>query len=396
MGTTETSPTRRSLMISGTYYPPQVGGISHMMASIGEALGPERVSCLTGVSARDLRTAERTGPRVYRRPSAFARSALMQAMGLSAAIAQIMVQERPQAVQIATVGEGYLGLWLRRWLKLPFLVYAHGNEILALAGDGWPKARLALRNADRVVAVSRFTAGLVENAGVPPERIDLVHPGCDVDALQPRPSRPDLRRRLLGARAEDPVILTVGNIVARKGHDMVLRSLPHVIRHVPRVVYLIVGGGPYRPQLEELARMLGVQDHVVFAGQMPDEDLPDLYALSTVFVMASRAQMDRSDVEGFGLVFLEAGACGKPVVGGRSGGIPDAIEEGTSGFLVNPDEPEDIARALVRLLTHPELAARMGAQGRSRVVQRFQWKHVSERIQEIIEGMCRITATPGA
>lgn len=386
--TAESRPASKSLIISGTYFPPQIGGISHMMASIGMALGRERVSCLTGVSTGGRAREESSAPRIYRRPEAFSKSSVVQAMGLIATMTQIMVQDRPRAVQIATVGEGYLGLWLRRWLKLPFLIYAHGNEIHALSGEGWPKPRLALRQADRVIAVSRFTSDLVQNAGVPPERIDLVHPGCDVTTLRPLPPRPDLRHRLLGSRAGDQVILTIANLVARKGHDMVLRSLPHVIRQVPRVVYLIVGDGPYRPELEDLTRSLGIQEHVVFTGQVPDEDIPDIYALSTVFIMPSRAQMELSDVEGFGLVFLEAGACGKPVIGGRSGGIPDAIEDGVTGFLVHPDEPGDVARALVGILTNPDLAARLGQQGRSRVVERFQWKHVADRIQEIIDRMC--------
>lgn len=379
----------KSLLISGTYFPPQVGGISHLMASIGATLGPERVCCLTGVPACGDQARESVGPKVYRRPAAFAKSTPMQAVGLSTAMAQIMVQERPQVVQLATVGEGYMGLWLRRWLNLPFVIYAHGNEILGVMQDSWPKPRLALQQADRVLAVSQFTADLVQKVGVAPDHIEVVHPGCAVDTLRPLSPKPELQQKLLGSRSRDHVILTVGNLVARKGHDMVLRALPHLLQHLSEVTYLIVGDGPYRAQLEALTTTLGLQDHVIFAGQVPDEDLPDIYALSTVFIMPSREQTAVCDVEGFGLVFLEANACGKPVIGGRSGGIPDAIVDGVTGLLVNPNDPEDIAQALARLLNNPDFAIRLGQQGRSRVVHHFNWETVGNRVQTILNSVLR-------
>jgi phosphatidylinositol alpha-1,6-mannosyltransferase len=116
-----------------------------------------------------------------------------------------------------------------------------------------------------------------------------------------------------------------------------------------------------------------------------DEDLPDVYALSDVFVMPSRERLEEKDVEGFGLVFLEANACAKPVIGGRSGGIPDAIVDGITGLLVDPQDPADIADALARLLVDKDLAIRLGRQGRSRVVRDFNWTRVGDRVQGILE-----------
>jgi phosphatidylinositol alpha-1,6-mannosyltransferase len=130
---------------------------------------------------------------------------------------------------------------------------------------------------------------------------------------------------------------------------------------------------------------VGIRDHVIFAGRVSEDALPDIYALSDVFVMPSRDQREVSDVEGFGLVFLEANACGKPVIGGRSGGIPDAIVDGVTGLLVNPDEPEDIAHALVQLLTNRDLTLRLGQQGRLRVARDFNWARVGDRVQRILD-----------
>jgi phosphatidylinositol alpha-1,6-mannosyltransferase len=153
------------------------------------------------------------------------------------------------------------------------------------------------------------------------------------------------------------------------------------------VTYLIVGAGPYRNELESLAAATGVRDNVVFAGMIPHKELPDVYALSDVFVMPSREQLDDCDVEGFGLVFLEASSCGKPVVGGRSGGVPEAVEDGVTGLLVNPHEPEEIAGTLARLLTDSELAKRLGQEGRGRVVRDFDSARVGDRVHQILESV---------
>lgn len=379
----------KSLLISSIYFPPQVGGISSYMSSILSVLGPDRVCCLTGVSENHCSNHGKLGVRVYRRPSAFAKSTYVQALGWGAAVTQIMVRERPQAVQLATVGEGYLGLWLKRWFNIPFVVYAYGNEILGAMQNDWPKPRLALQRADRVLAISHFTADLVQKAGVAPDRIEIVHPGCDVGRFQPLHPRTNLRQKLLGGRYKDKVILTVGNLVARKGHDMVIRALPRLRQTIPNVTYLVVGDGPYSTQLETLAVGIGVRDRVIFAGKVPEEDLPDIYALSDVFVMPSREQLDVCDAEGFGIVFLEANACGKPVVGGRSGGIPDAIMDEVTGLLVNPHDPTDIANALTRLLTDRHFAHRLGQQGRLRAVRDFNWEKVCGQVQAILESTVR-------
>ena len=379
----------KSLLISSLYFPPRVGGISHLMGEITSALGPDRVCCLTSQLANEAAVHESFGSTVYRRPAVFAAKAkCLRAAAWGATVAEVMVRERPQIVQLATVGEGPLGLWLRQWLKLPFVVYAHGKEILNSVQGNRRKSQLALQQADRVLAVSHFTANLVQQVGIAPERIEVVHPGCDSDRFRPVPPRMDLRQKLLGARCKDRVILTVGALVERKGHDMVIRALPRLRQTIPEVTYLIVGNGPQRHALESLATHMGVRDHVIFAGRAATEDLPDIYALGDVFVMPSR-RLETCSVEGFGLVFLEAGACAKPVVGGRSGGIPDALVDGVTGLLVNPHDPEDIANALARLLADRDLAMRLGQQGRLRVVRDFNWARVGDRVQGILESILR-------
>jgi len=376
----------KSLLISSIYFPPNVGGIAEITAAVASALGPERVCCLTGVAANETGGRNHFRPTVYRRPAAFARNKLLQAGGWGMAISEIMIRHRPSIVQLATAYDAYLGLWLRKWFRLPYVVYAFGNEILDATQSNWGRDRLAVQRADRVLAISRFAATLVEKAGVRPERIDIVNPGCDAQMFRPMAPRMELRQKLLGPRP-GPVVLTVGNLVARKGFDMVIRALPRLRQTVPDVTYLIVGAGPYGDELESLAVATGVRDHVVFAGMIPHKELPDVYALSDVFVMPSREQLWKSDVEGFGLVFLEASSCGKPVVGGRSGGVPEAVEDGATGLLVNPHEPEEIAGTLARLLTDTDLAKRLGQEGRRRVVRDFDSARVGDRVHGILESL---------
>jgi len=320
---------------------------------------------------------------VYRRPAAFSKITAVQAFNLALALSQIMLIERPQVVQLAMAYEGFIGLWLRR-LGLPFVIYAHGNEILdALDASEWQTPLRALRRADCVLANSRFTLDLVHKAGVDPKRAVIVHPGCDVDRFRPLQPDETFRQRMLGPRWKDRILLTIG-LDSRKGHDMVIRALPSLLQTVPDVTYVIVGAGA-QTNLDHLARELKVRDRVIFTGLVSEEDMAAIYALCDLFVMPSREILAQHSVEGFGLVFLEANACGKPVVAGRSGGVTDAVVHGVTGLLVNPDHPEDIANTARILLTNRELARQLGEQGRSRVLNEFTWDSVGRRVQDILD-----------
>jgi phosphatidylinositol alpha-1,6-mannosyltransferase len=167
--------------------------------------------------------------------------------------------------------------------------------------------------------------------------------------------------------------LSVGNLVERKGHDLVLRALPQLKQRWPGLLYVIVGDGPFRPALEALAEQLGVASSVRFAGRVDSAALPAFYRLCDVFVMPSRLRAEHHDVEGFGIVYIEAGACGKPVVGGLSGGTEDAIAEGETGLLVDPGDANALAAALARILEDPGFARTLGENARRRAAAEFTW-----------------------
>jgi phosphatidylinositol alpha-1,6-mannosyltransferase len=279
---------------------------------------------------------------------------------------------------------------LRRLGKIARVtVAAHGRELLL---EPWARVGTAQRGYDRVrrrelaaadcvLAGSRYTADLVCGLGASRERVRVTRYGTDPERFVPRDAAP-LRARLeLGAR---PVLLTIARLVARKGIDTVLAALARVRDSVPDVAYVVAGDGPDRERLEELARHAGVADCVRFTGPVPDDELPLWYSLGDVFVMPSRSEPP--DVEGFGIVYLEAAACERPVVAARAGGVPDAVADGVSGLLVEPADPAGLARALSELLRDPARRAGLGRRARERVLSDFTWDRVAARTLEALEG----------
>jgi phosphatidylinositol alpha-1,6-mannosyltransferase len=261
-------------------------------------------------------------------------------------------------------------------------VAAHGRELLLapwraslLAQQGYDSVRKrALTSADRVLAGSEYTASLARELGVSAERLRVTRYGTDPARFRPLDAT-GLRERLglLGR----PVLVTIARLVERKGIDSVLRALPAVRRAVPGVAYVVVGDGPERERLLATARAGGVEDAVQFVGGVSDEELPLWYSLADVFVMPSRSVPP--DVEGFGIVFLEAGACERPVVAARAGGVPDAVADGISGLLVTPGETDELGEKLILLLLDPQRAAELGRRGRERVLAELNWDSVTER-----------------
>jgi phosphatidylinositol alpha-1,6-mannosyltransferase len=202
------------------------------------------------------------------------------------------------------------------------------------------------------------------------------------------PADGDVVRRKYGLEGT-LVLLTVGRLVTRKGHDLVLRALPAVLSDLPGVRYLIVGTGPQESALRSLAAKQGVERAVTFAGYVEDSELCAHYLAADVIVMPCR-EVD-GDVEGFGIAFMEAAACRRPTVGGRSGGAPEAIADGETGRLVDPEDPEELAGVLTSLLGDPDLRKSMGEAGRRRVLAEFRYETISEGILGAITAADRAT-----
>lgn len=266
-----------------------------------------------------------------------------------------------------------LGVVARRGVRL--CVYVHGLELVEARGT--PEADVlaeVLGAAHVVIANSGRVAELAVASGAASARVHVVAPA--IDPARITPDGGDLRAAW--GVAQRPVILTLGRLVARKGQDVVLRALPAIRRVVPDVAYVIAGRGPDRSRLEALVAELELSGSVVFAGFVSEADLGAAYRSADVYAMVARETGD--DVEGFGITYLEANAAGRPVVGGRSGGVVDAVVHGETGLLVTPEDPAEVADALIGLLTDAAGRRRLGAAGRARVEGPLGRAAMTERI----------------
>jgi phosphatidylinositol alpha-1,6-mannosyltransferase len=259
----------------------------------------------------------------------------------------------------------------------------HGHEAAwaVLPGARQLLARIA-EGCDVLTYLGNYTRSRISAAVN--GRCELVQlpPGVDIETFSPDVDGNQVRER--HGLADRPVIVCVSRLVPRKGQDVLLRALREVRRTVADATLLLVGGGRYRQRLEALARELGVASSVVFTGGVPHEDLPAHYAAGDVFAMPCRTRRGGMDVEGLGIVYLEASACGLPVVAGDSGGAPDAVRDGETGYVVSGRDVHAVADRLVALLTDPGLRAWMGAAGRAWVEQSWRWELMAARLHELL------------
>lgn len=276
-------------------------------------------------------------------------------------------EHRVTPFDLVECGQAFPGalaaLTLNHLTGTPYLIWVHGNDLLGAARYRAVRGLLgaALRRARGIVANSRYTAGLVAGFGVPAGRIRVLEPIVDCESFRPRPPSPALQRRY--GLADGPVLLTVCRLVRRKGVDLVIEALARLAPRLPALRYLVVGDGPQRRPLQDLAHRLGVGSRVSFAGAVAEAELAAHYHLASLFVMPSRELRAKASVEGLGLVYLEAMASGLPVVAGRSGGVPEIVHDGANGVLVDPGSVEELTRALAGLLGEPDRAARLSAAG---------------------------------
>lgn len=288
------------------------------------------------------------------------------------------------------VPEGWIALLLKCWRGLPYLCYVHGEEVKRepSATKGGPMAsrqlrwmtRVVLQGAKSVIANSRSSARIVEEEWrLPGERVRVLYPGVDTGYFAPAERDAAARARL--GWGDRPVVLTVGRLQKRKGHDQMIHAVGLLRRAIPDVLYAIAGEGEERGPLEELVARGGLDRHVQFRGEVEDRELLDCYQQCDLFVLPNR-QVGR-DIEGFGIVLLEAQACGKPVIAGASGGTAEAIRIPESGLVIPCHDPREIAAAVGDLFDDRNRRERMGEAARRWTVERFGWAEVSERARQI-------------
>ena len=275
------------------------------------------------------------------------------------------------------------GLPLARRLGIPCIVHTFAEDVTSHLHHPifGPLVRSSLRSSTVVTTISRYTRDHLLRLGVQSDRIIVLYPGVIPDRWGRTGREAGVKERfgLAGRR----VLITVSRLIPRKGHDVVLKALPEVRRAIPDLAYLIVGDGPEEGRLRQLSIDLGLEDVVRFAGSVPNTETVDYYHASDAFAMPNR-RLPNGDIEGFGLVFLEANVCGLPVIGGRSGGAVDAIEHGKTGWLVEPTSVEEVAGRILDLLGDGERARAMGEAGKRRVLEQFTWAQSGRVLGEAV------------
>lgn len=280
---------------------------------------------------------------------------------------------------------GLMAPALRRAGARRLVATTHGHEA------GWaqlPAARQLLgrigETTDTITYLGEYTRSRIATALSPEAagRMVQLPPGVDEKTFHPDSGGDLIRARL--RLSDRPVVVCVSRLVPRKGQDTLILALPAILERVPDAVLLIVGGGPYRKELEQLAVRTGVADSVHFTGPVPWDELPAHCGAGDVFAMPCRTRRGGLDVEGLGIVFLEASATGLPVVAGDSGGAPDAVLDGETGWVVRGGSAEETADRIVTLLLDPELRQRMGERGRAWVEEKWRWDLLAERLRALL------------
>jgi phosphatidylinositol alpha-1,6-mannosyltransferase len=376
---------RLPVLLLTEVFPPRQGGSGRWLFELYRRLPQLDVTVLAGI-APGAETFDTASPlRTIRLHTAFPSWGLLGLGGgraYASALRQVVRTARSHRAAVLHCGkclpEGLLAMAARPLAGTAFWCYAHGEELTLSRTSRELRAltRLVLRRAHRVIANSQHTRGLLlDQWGLPADRVVVLTPGVDTNRFRPGPADATIRRRLgwTGRR----VILTVGALQKRKGQDMLIRALPRIRRECPDVLYAMAGEGWERDALERLASDLGVRDGVHFVGIAGEDELVELYQQCDLFALPNRAV--GWDIEGFGIVLLEAQACGRPVVAGASGGAPETLIPGVTGELVVGDDPAALAETCSALLRDPDRRQRLGEAGRGWVVSRFDWAPLAEQ-----------------
>jgi len=362
------------ILIVSVDFPPHTDGVStvaHELATRLSDAGEEII--VIGPSSKDDRKYDsRQSFRVIRTP--LYEFGYLRFIPIFFVMPYIILRYRIKTVIAMNIAYGGIISYLFfRLLGFQYCLWAYGYEFSKFENNRFMR-RLYQKIYEHslfVAAITNFVRGRLIIFGVQPEKIVIIKPGADPQRYRPIKVEDEFIKRY--NLQNKKVILSVGRLIERKGVDMAIRALREVLKKYPQTVYLLVGQGPFKERLEALAVESGVRESVRFAGRVPDEDLLKFYNICDLFIMPSRTLDDKGDIEGFGIVFLEAGSCEKPVIGGLDGGMAEAVENGVTGLLVNSFDTEAISCAIIKLLSDKGFAASLGKNGRRRVLEELNW-----------------------
>ncbi|MEU3369757.1 glycosyltransferase family 4 protein [Streptomyces sp. NPDC006711] len=370
-------------------FPPRPGGIQAFLHNMALRLDPERIVVYASTWKRGREGVEATAAFDAEQPFTVVRdraTMLLPTPRVTRRAVGLLREHGCASVWFGAAAPlGLMGPALRAAGAERLVATTHGHEA------GWaqlPAARQLLRRigegTDTITYLGEYTRSRIAGALTPQAAARMVHlpPGVDEKTFHPGSGGDAVRARL--GLAERPVVVCVSRLVPRKGQDTLIRAMPAILAAVPDAVLLIVGGGPYESKLRGLAADAGVSASVRFTGAVPWAELPAHYGAGDVFAMPCRTRRGGLDVEGLGIVYLEASATGLPVIAGDSGGAPDAVLDGETGWVVPGATPEPVAERVVTLLQDAALRRRMGERGREWVERRWRWDLLAEKLRGLL------------
>ncbi|MEV7792531.1 glycosyltransferase family 4 protein [Streptomyces sp. NPDC087512] len=379
---------RKTLIVTNDF-PPRPGGIQAFLHNMALRLDPERLVVYASTWKRGREGAEATAAFDAEQPFTVVRDRTTMLLPTPRATRRAVGLLREHGCTSVWFGAaaplGLMAPALRRAGAERLVATTHGHEA------GWaqlPAARQLLRrigeSTDTITYLGEYTRSRIAGALGPAAAARMVQlpPGVDEKTFHPDSGGAEVRARL--GLTDRPVVVCVSRLVPRKGQDTLIRAMPRILAAEPDAVLLIVGGGPYEKELRRLAHDTGVAASVRFTGSVPWAELPAHYGAGDVFAMPCRTRRGGLDVEGLGIVYLEASATGLPVVAGDSGGAPDAVLDGETGWVVRGGDADDTADRVTTLLADPELRRRMGERGRAWVEEKWRWDLLAENLRTLL------------
>ncbi|MFH2105428.1 MAG: glycosyltransferase family 4 protein [Parcubacteria group bacterium] len=391
---------KKSLLITN-FYPPEIGGIQNYLHNLISRLPEDKIAVLADKQENAQYFDERHNYPTYRRNfTSPLRHLKLTSLDLYFKTLRVAKKEN---AELLLAGNFYLPAltcyWLKKINKLPYYIFTYGTETTELWNAPPAKQKMArkiLAEAEGIITISDYLKEKLVERNVSADKITKIYPGVDFAHFKPKEQTaarakiaPAIQKGLATPQSwlNANVILSVGRLVERKGHDMVIRSLPAILQRFPNTLYLIIGDGPHKKQLQDQIKELGLEKYVLFVNDITKvsyDDLPSYYNACDIFTMPSRIIKSKQDVEGFGIVYLEASACAKPIVAGHGGGVNEAVADGQTGLLVNSEKPAEISQALSKLLSDSSLADKLGQNGRQRVEKEFDWDKLVKRLDNLL------------
>ncbi|MDZ7798397.1 MAG: glycosyltransferase [Patescibacteria group bacterium] len=378
---------KKSLLITN-FFPPKIGGIENYFKNLCYQLPEDKISILTDddLPRGDFdKKYKRKIIRLNFYPWRFFKPSWLP---LFWRIKKIIKQEKIQYLQfghyfnLVTVG-----LVFKKLFKIPYLVYTHGVDTL-IPQKNWLQKKIMtknLKNAQWVIANTEFMKQKIIELGVFPSKIIVVYPSLNQNIFKVKTSSNFIKKKY--NLNNKKVLLTLGRLVKRKGQDMVIRSLPKILKKIPNLIYLIVGDGPDKEYLQNLTEKLGLKNKVIFTGAVKDNLLKKIpfYQAADLFIMPTREEKEKKDLESFGLAYLEAQSQRIPVILGLAGGTKETIIDRQTGLAVNSKSVNEISQAVIKLLNNYEYSKLLGEKGFNWVKKTFNWQTQIKKVKFILK-----------